>query len=198
MTLINFHTHRPTREPEEHVVQDGVDTWGIHPWHATASSTHTLPSPTTPILAIGECGLDSLCDTPMPVQLEAFRHCIRLSEEMNKPLYLHCVRQMGACTRLRQQMHCRQPWIWHNFRGNARRLEQLLSQGFWFSFGFRHRTNALHACPLDRMLLETDDDEQSIAMLYELVAQQRGIEVEHLARQMQANYRRLFGSEPHI
>ena len=30
---IDFHTHHPSREGE-YVVQDGVHTWGIHPWQA--------------------------------------------------------------------------------------------------------------------------------------------------------------------
>lgn len=190
MTFINFHTHRAAVSPAERVVQDGTDTWGIHPWTATEASLESVPP--AGILAIGECGLDSLCPTPMDVQLRAFRHCIAISEQRGLPLFLHCVRQMEPCLALRRQMHCAQPWIWHGFRGNARRLQRLVGEGFYISFGFRYVKEAVLACPLERLLLETDEDARPIAELYAQVSALLGIETSRLTRQMQANFDALF------
>lgn len=190
MTFINFHTHRPAASPCECVVQDGTDTWGIHPWTATETSLDVVPSAN--ILAIGECGLDSLCPTPMDLQLRAFRRCIEVSERRKLPLFLHCVRQMEPCLALRRQMNCVQPWIWHGFRGNARRVQRLVSEGFYISFGFRYVPEAVQACPLDRLLLETDDDPRPIQDLYAQVSTLLGIEMSELARRMQENFDVLF------
>ena len=190
MTLINFHTHRPAASPCERVVQDGIDTWGIHPWHATEASPETVPPAN--ILAVGECGLDSLCPTPMDVQMKAFRRCIAISEERGVPLFLHCVRQMELCLTLRRKMNCTQPWIWHGFRGNARRLQRLVSEGFYISFGFHYVPEAVLACPLDRLLLETDDDPRPITELYAQISALLGMETTKLARRMQANFDALF------
>lgn len=190
MTFINFHTHRPASSSDERVVQDGIDTWGIHPWYA-ADADFTV-SPPSGIIAIGECGLDSLCPTPMDVQLRAFRHCIVLSEQRELPLFLHCVRRLDPCLMLRRQMHCRQPWIWHGYRGNARRLRLLVDEGFYISFGLHYVPQALLECPPDRLLLETDDDPRPIREHYARVASQLGIETNELARRMQANFQVLF------
>lgn len=191
--IINFHTHRAAASPCERVVQDGVDTWGIHPWTATEASLDVIPP--AGILAVGECGLDSLCSTPMDLQLRAFRHCIAISERKELPLFLHCVRQMEPCLSLRRQMHCAQPWIWHGFRGNSRRLQRLVNEGFYISFGFHYVPQAVQACPLDRLLLETDDDPRPITELYAQVSALLGIETTKLARRMQANFDALFKKE---
>lgn len=190
MTFINFHTHRPAASPCEHVVQDGTDTWGIHPWTVTQASLDAIPLAN--ILAIGECGLDSLCSTPMDLQLRAFRHCIAISERKGLPLFLHCVRQMEPCLALRSRMHCAQPWIWHGFRGNADRLRRLVSEGFYISFGFRYVAEAVQACPPDRLLLETDEDPRPITELYAQISALMGVKTTKLARQMQANFDTLF------
>ncbi len=195
MTYLNFHAHRPAADDDEHVLQDGKDTWGIHPWTVSRTS---FPCPLNAeqraaLLAIGECGLDSVCDTPLDLQSEAFRYCIELSEELGKPLFLHCVRQMGPCIQLRRQMGATQPWVWHGFRGSAARLGQLLDMGFYFSFGFQHREEALLNCPAHRLLLETDTDPRPIRLLYQHTAQLRGITTERLCAQMQTNWQQLFG-----
>ncbi len=195
MTYLNFHAHRPAAAPDERVVHDGVDSWGIHPWKV-GEPPFLCPldeQQRRALLAIGECGLDSLCGTSLDLQREAFRQCIALSETLQKPLIVHCVRQMDPCLQMRRQTGATQPWIWHGFRGSEARMNRLLAAGFYLSFGFRHRPDALAACPADRLLLETDDDPRSIATLYELVAACRDISVSELCQQMQANWQRLFG-----
>ncbi len=189
MTVIDFHTHRANANEKEKAIVDGHDTWGIHPWSLVEPSA----PPTADVLAIGECGLDKLCDTPYDLQQEAFVRCINESERLGKPLFLHCVRSIDDCLRLRREANAKQPWIWHGYRGNATQLHQLLPMGFYFCFGFRFNEEALTTCPLDRLLLESDEDPRPVATLYSTVSRLLGISTEDLTAQMQLNYKELFG-----
>ena len=206
----------------EHVIQDGVDTHGRHPWHLASTPPHSCHLTSTPlhsghltstpphsgggregVLAIGESGLDRLCDTPYDLQLQVFREEVSLSEQLQKPLFLHCVRAIDDVLRIRRELHAHQPIIWHGYRGNAQQLQQLLTLphvgevekgAFYFSFGMKFNTEALLACPLDHLLLESDDDTTTpIADLYAQVAQLRGISLNDLIRQMHENFHVLFG-----
>lgn len=199
LPYIDFHAHHPSLAGEW-VIQDGVQTRGRHPWHLLTPS----PLPAAPdgaqqqLLAIGESGLDRLCATPYPLQLQAFEAEVRKSEQCGLPLILHCVRAIDDVLRIRRSLHARQPILWHAYRGNAVQLRQLLAlsgENFYFSFGFRHRPEALRLCPLPRLLLETDEEtRRPIAELYALVAAARGIPLPDLLRQMHANYSLLFAS----
>jgi TatD DNase family protein len=176
----------------ERVIQDGVDTQGRHPWYLRTLPTQKLKNSKT-FLAIGESGLDRLCDTPYNLQLQVFREEVNLSEQLRKPLFLHCVRAIDDILRIRKELNAQQPCIWHGYRGNAQQLHQLLAHNFYFSFGLKYNTEALLACPLDRLLLETDDDTQHpISELYTEVANLRKISVEELIKQMHSNFRTLF------
>lgn len=186
MTYIDFHTHHPSREGET-VLQDGVHTWGAHPWDLVFPPLEQLPA----ALAIGECGLDRLCSTPYAAQLEAFRRQIRLSEEYGKPLILHCVKAVDDVLRCRREEHASQPWVFHAFRGKPAQMQQLIAAGMYLSFGFRFNEASLLACPADRMLLETDEDSRPVRLLYEQVARLRNVTVEALQSQMQQNFRKI-------
>ncbi len=189
MTYIDFHTHHPATGNET-VVQDGVHTWGIHPW-----TLHETPLPRPEdIMAIGECGLDKACDTPWDAQLAAFVRCIRQSEAWQKPLYLHCVRAQGECLQQRILQHATQPWIWHGFRGGAKAMQQPLQHNGYICLGPRHSEDAARQCPIERLLLESDENRDSIEDLYRHIATLRGISTEMLCRAMRENYLRLFGA----
>ncbi len=190
MTYVDFHTHHSSANGGEKAIINGKDTWGIHPWTLAVNGS-TQPDDST--LAIGECGLDKLCGTPFLLQKEAFVRCIDLSERLGKPLVLHCVRSIDDCLALRKQLQASQPWIWHGYRGNATQLRKLLPMGFYFSFGFRHRTETLISCPKDHLLLESDDDPHPVSLLYTSVSETIGISIEELSAQMVRNYRKLFG-----
>ena len=190
MTYIDFHTHHPSLEGEE-VIVDGTDTSGIHPWQASGESTLT----TTPhTMAIGECGLDRCCTTPYDIQLADFERCIRESEVKALPLVLHCVKAIDDCLALRRTLGAVQPWIWHGYRGKAVQLRQLIDKGFWFSFGTHYNVDALRACPLNRMLLETDDQRIPVRIVYERACADLRMPVCQLAEAMQTNYHTLFGN----
>ncbi len=188
---IDFHTHHPATGGTL-AIQDGVQTWGVHPWYVSADALLSVPADIAGRLAIGECGLDRLATAPQDVQEHFFKEQILLSEQYCKPLFVHCVRMLDDVLRLHGEMNVTQPWIMHGFRGKPRQMQSILSAGMYVSFGFHFHAESLLMCPLDRLLLETDDEEQPISDLYAEVASLLHMEVSELCRQMEENYKTLF------
>lgn len=161
---------------KQHLMNDPADTTNYSLPHREGGGWLSL---------IGECGLDRLCATSYDLQLAAFEAQIRLSEELRRPLLLHCVRALDDVLRLKHGT--RQPWIWHGFRGKPQQLQQLLDHGFYVSFGFRHNADSLRRCPPDRLFLETDDNPSPVAPLYATAAELRDTTAYELREQLWNN-----------
>lgn len=196
MTYIDFHTHHAPTTADIIAVVEGRDTWGIHPWQANRE--FVIPDLSSKI-AIGECGLDALRGPSMEIQQHVLRHQIALSETHFKPLVIHCVKAFDLLLHLHLEQHPKMPWMFHAFRGKPQQLQSLLSAGFYVSFGFRYNKESLISCPLERLMLETDDNaEHSIIELYNNVAAQRGIGMPSLCGAMAKNYLAFFQKEPFL
>jgi TatD DNase family protein len=172
--ILNIHSHHPSPEallnafPSEFVpLENQCYSVGIHPWHAAEATDddwqrlrQSLHHPQ--VRMVGECGLDKLCAASMPVQTAVFERQIRLSEEVGKPLLIHCVRAYNEVILLKRK-HCpRQPWILHGYRQKALLARQLVDEGFYLSFGVRFQDEAVRAVPMDRLYVETDEAETDI------------------------------------
>jgi TatD DNase family protein len=195
MKYIDFHTHRVPTWADVIAVVDGRDTWGVHPWRA--EETFVVPD-LREKLAIGECGLDAVRGVSMDKQLEVFKGQIELSEREEKPLIIHCVKAIDGLLRLRRDLHPKMPWMFHGFRGKPQQLRSLLAAGFYVSFGFHYNEESLNACPMQRLMLETDADDRSIADLYNELKKMRGISMSSLCTAMAENYRIFFRKEPNM
>lgn len=193
MDYIDFHTHHPSRQGER-VIQDGVHTWGIHPWDATSS--HDFPTTRGTLMAIGECGLDVYAEASINQQMQLLIKQLHLSREWHLPVILHCVKCLDNLLALRKELKPTEPWILHGFRGKPRQMESLLSAGFHISFGFRFNPQSLCLCPIDRLLIETDNDPRPVEHLYHEVARLRGISEEKLTHAMQEQFSILFTKNP--
>ena len=194
--LFNLHTHHPLPEGET-----SIRNCGLHPWHTTADYRRTLalflgplpfPGSDEPQLlqAIGECGLDRLCQTPYDLQMSAFKAQIGESEMRRLPMIIHCVKAFDDIIALHAT--ATQPWVIHGFRGKPQQLQQLTAQGFYISFGIKHNSESLAQCPAERLFLETDDEKTAIVPLYERAAATRNTDVETLATQIWSNARAIF------
>ncbi len=188
--FLNFHTHQSLHEGEA-----TIPSFGLHPWHLSVGWQEDLEELKTRIapssrFLIGECGLDRLCTTPYDRQLVAFEAQIALSEQWQRPLVLHCVRAIDDVLRLKHGTH--QPWVFHGFRGQPQQMEQLLTHGFYISFGLQHNAESLRACPAGRLFLETDDQPAPIAPLYEQAAEQRKTTTAALREQLWQNVEQIF------
>lgn len=146
-------------------------------------------------LAIGECGLDALINTPESLQETIFRLHIHWANTINKPLIIHCVRRFQEIITLCKKVEV--PKIIHGFSKNQQLAESLLSHGFYLSFGknLLHNVSlqdSLRKTPLDRLFLETDDKDFPISELYQKVAELKEIEQEHLHSIITDNFKRIF------
>lgn len=189
MKYIDFHTHHIPSMENVVAVVDGRDTWGIHPWKS--DEAFVVPD-LKDKLAIGECGLDALRGPALEVQEQVFLQQIALSEQTEKPLVIHCVRALDQLLRMRRELRPKMPWMLHGFRGKPQQLRSLLDVGFFISFGFCHNEESLRLCPMEQLVLESDEEVLPIAELYNNVAQVRDVSVPSLCTIMAQNYLRFF------
>lgn len=185
MKITDLHTHRLSHEaivavePTDTLIEGYTYSMGIHPWHISNSTDFTdlaelCADPR--VAAIGECGLDSLTDTPMPVQEEIFLRHIEISEELCKPMIIHCVRAHERLLAIRRAVCPTQLWIIHGFRQKPVIASRLMDAGLYLSLGPRFNPETARLIPDDRLLIETDDNPAAtIGMVAEAVAEARGI-----------------------
>ncbi len=89
-------------------------------------------------------------------------------------------------------MNPQQAWIIHGFRGKPQQMEQLSAHDFFFSFGLHFNEETLRQTPLDRIFLETDDEEVSISSIYNKVSSTLDINKEMLAIEIEKRFVELF------
>ncbi|MCY1659672.1 TatD family hydrolase [Chryseobacterium sp. SL1] len=141
-------------------------------------------------LAIGECGLDSFVETDQKIQEEVFLRQIRFANEVKKPIIIHCVRKFYEVISFKK--YTEQPMIIHGFNKKERIAEDLLKNNFYLSFGKAvlynlSLQNTLKITPLDKIFLETDNDDFSLEELYGKVSEIKGISLENLNKQIAEN-----------
>lgn len=193
MKYYDIHTHRA--DPD-------FPSVGLHPWHLTESHLEERlqqlqrEAACPEIIAIGEAGLDKLCSTPFPLQLEAFRRVIRIADEVGKPLVVHCVKSVNELLALKKECSPRNAWIVHGFRGKPETATQLQRKGICLSFGEKFNVESLKATSPERIFLETDDSDMPIETIYERVATALHVSRECLVEQVARNIVRVFGCLP--
>lgn len=148
-------------------------------------------------LAIGECGLDKICSTPIAIQKNVFKKQIELSESEHIPLILHCVKAWNEVLLVKKEVKPTQTWIFHGFRKTAL-LDSVLENKLMVSIGTPliydlKLQEVFHRIPLEQLFLETDSDNRfSIEEVYKKAAALKGIELEELKSQILENFKRIF------
>ncbi len=209
MKFYNLHTHSLHPQADEISVVDmsgrqmvewsGFFSLGIHPMlinEVDVSAEIALIEDKClydSLLAIGECGLDKRSSVPISEQIFVLELQVALSEKYKKPLIIHCVKAFDELVGLRKRLKPSQKWIIHSFRGNKEQMLQLLSFGFYFSFGSRFNEDALQYIPVDRIFAETDDDESLvIGDVYERLAHVLSISQADLCAIVENNFLKTF------
>jgi TatD DNase family protein len=212
---IDIHVHRGTPAAgifileslmahEEKVPEDspGVAyTFGIHPWFLTENNfsqqldsvKNIIGNPE--ILAIGEAGFDKLRGPSITLQRKVFEEQIALSEDLKKPVVIHCVRAWEELLSVQKKLKPKMPWLIHGFRGNVELATQLLSKGmylsFWFDFVLRSNAGTLlRQLPSERIFLETDGADIDIRAIYKKVADDLDLSVAELKSIILENFYR--------
>lgn len=172
---------------------------GVHPWDAELVNDINLASfkelASHPnCLAIGECGLDTLCEADYAIQKRIFGQQLQLATSLKKPVIIHIVKayeELGAmCKPYLHQI----PIIIHGFTKSNEMAEQLIHHGFYLSisssFINHHDVTKL---PLDKIFLETDSKQQlSIIEVYDLATQKLSIDIESLKEKIYNNFVTVF------
>ncbi|GAB0156637.1 TatD family hydrolase [Chryseobacterium sp. Alg-005] len=140
--------------------------------------------------AIGECGLDSFVPIDQSIQENVFLKQIEISNEFRKPLIIHCVRKFYEVISFRKRAE--QAMVIHGFNKKQAIADDLLKNNFYLSFGKAVLYNlslqeTLKTVPLDKIFLETDNDDFIIGELYQKVSEIKGISLERLNEQIIEN-----------
>jgi TatD DNase family protein len=210
---IDIHTHGGTPSEEVFIIEslmahegrnpedipDIACTYGIHPWHLSHETYKDLLNRVrnsvsgSNIVAVGEAGFDRLRGATVDLQHKAFNEQISISEEICKPVVIHCVRAWDELLSAHKKLRPAMPWLIHGFRGSIELAGQLLSKGFylsfWFDFVVRPESSALlKILPADRIFLETDGADVDIRDIYKKVATDLEISVDELKAIMLNNF----------
>lgn len=175
---------------------------GVHPWYIPEDYKVVLKQFEQEVergenvLAIGECGLDKVCETPWTLQKEVFVDQITLAVNYQLPLIIHCVRAYQECADLLKNLNV--PVVFHGFNRNQKILSQLMkNEYFYVSLGegvfHENLRNTVLACPLERLFLETDDSNVQLEDVYEKVAAIKGLSLLKLKDQILQNRKTVFG-----
>ncbi len=204
MDIIDIHTHRAymkgiiNTSPSAFLPQNNyVYSVGIHPWSLISDYFKQWEKlqeiATNPqVLAIGEAGLDKLTEVNMKLQEDVFRLQISLAEELGKPLIIHSVRASNEIIRIKKELRPNTPWIVHGFRGNKNIVSELITEGFYISFGEKSQNESITKVPIDRMFIETDESDKDIHQIYSDIAQTLSIPEKQLYNHIKQNIKEVF------
>jgi len=171
------------------------------------------------VVAIGETGLDRHWDfTPLPVQQDYFDRHLRLAQERDLPVIIHCREAEAELMAMLREAVARRPLcgVLHAFSGSQAMAEECLELGLHISFAgavsysnkkFQPLQSVAKSIPDHRLLIETDspylvpeplrgkhsrNEPAWIVHTASRLAELRGKDLSDLADRTTANARRLF------
>ena len=188
--IVDIHTHHSTTsgfptirniefsDPGVTLPSDEAELFsiGIHPWFVGDISTTSFANleiwaNDKRIVAIGECGLDKNGKLSLELQLSIFKKQIELSENIRKPLIIHCVGCFNELFELKKEILPLQKWIIHGFRGKPELAKRALKVGCSLSFGEHYNIESVRQTPIDKLFVETDESTLKIDELYKRLSE---------------------------
>jgi len=172
------------------------------------------------VVAVGETGLDRYRDfTPWQTQLEFLDRHLRLAQELELPVILHCRDAEEELLTALHEAADRGPLrgVWHAFSADLEAAYEAVELGLYISFAgsatytnkkFEPLREAVVCVPDDRLLVETDspyltpdplrgkqerNEPAYVVLVAQRLAHLREQPLDHLAAITQANVHRLFG-----
>ncbi|WGK94299.1 MULTISPECIES: TatD family hydrolase [Flavobacterium] len=216
MHYFNLHTHIYTNQDDvlelvNQYPQEFTDTIpnysiGIHPWFIVEDRIEAdlaiieSKLKESSCLAVGECGLDKRIEIPFALQQTVFERQLLLAEQYQKSVVIHCVAAFQELIAIKKALKISVPFLIHGFSKNEQVAKELLANGCYLSFGkyllrMPQLESVFCAMPNDQFFLETDTDEQTIQEVYDLAAQYKGLSVAQIQELVNANFRKVFGSQ---
>lgn len=202
MMIADAHSHTLTnhaivsRSPGEERPEGYLYSVGVHPWDTAPFNNEELDSAArqSNVVMIGETGLDKLKGPSMDEQKRLLITHIELSEQLHKPLLLHCVKAFNELLTLRKEMRPTQPWIIHGFRGKPQQALQLTASGLYLSLGAKFNAETAAVIPDDRLLIETDDSLTDIGEVAKEIALARSTDAAHIMELSAGNLAKIMGN----
>ncbi|MBL7663786.1 MAG: TatD family hydrolase [Bacteriovoracaceae bacterium] len=213
LTYVDIHTHHKysQRKDVESIINSDYflsgktpeqnHTVGLHPWWIEkvdvtwkTQLTQLLSKPYC--LGLGEIGLDYFIEFDRKIQAEV---CLTQLEMAKKfkilRIVFHCVRAYSDLYKLIKESGYSGKCLLHDFNGNEHELKQFLKLDCYFGFGAKlfkmesKTRNLINLVPLERMFLETDEqDNITIEQIYHEASQLRKIEPNVFATSLLENY----------
>ena len=202
--FVDIHTHIDNQSVikivSENFEEKTFHTVGVHPWDVDdyeKEVPRNLWSLGMTAIAIGEVGLDKVHKDTFNKQIEVFEEMIKISENLRKPVIVHCVRAYSEIIEMRKKTKATMPWVIHGFNSSVETIRQLLKYDIYISLGevlYRNENQAikiLKDIPVDRLFLETDVSGRDIKNVYAKAASLMGCEMDFLCNKIFENYGRL-------
>ena len=151
-------------------------------------------------LAIGEIGLDKLCETDFELQKTVFERQLKIAEEYQLPVIIHSVRAYQEILQIRKELKINLPFIFHGFNKNEQLAQQIVLQNCFLSFGKNLLVNknlqiTFANLSNNQFFLENDANDISIEEIYTFAANLRKITIKELQLLQAENWKTIFGYE---
>ena len=193
---------------------------GIHPMDIrrpftedTYETLRELALSTKKALVISEIGLDFMEGAPdRAVQYPAFRQQIRLARDLELPIVFHSRESHDEVFRvLREERAYEVGGVMHYFQADLETAQRAIDLGFYVSLArpllrLPYLQEAAAKIPLDRIVLETDaapqpfkskrenwTEPRHVAVVAEMLARLKGIDVGEVEEVTSRNMRRMLG-----
>ncbi|PMJ92555.1 TatD family hydrolase [Vibrio sp. 10N.261.55.A7] len=143
---------------------------GFHPWFLPSQPAKALPSlvqaleqRSSQCVAIGECGLDFMTDTPSDRQESYLSMQLELAQQYDLPVILHCRKAHHRLIPMLKRYPLLKGGVLHGFSGSAQQAMSYIELGFYIGVGGTityPRANktrvAVSQLPLEFLVIETD------------------------------------------
>jgi TatD DNase family protein len=215
--LIDIHTHRSGTKSYNKKNKNqlrfvvGKHSLGIHPWELLAPFDEDLYKKrfqqlkqklNASVLAVGECGLDRRRGfiAEIETQIKVLEWHMDWAIELKKPIVIHCVKAHSDLLKLLKAKKYKGKVLLHDYAGNVETAQEFLAYDCYFSFGQRLFKNSkaaevLRFLPLEKLFLETDDQEEfGIEALYQRAQLLLGIDQESLEKRLEKNLIEFFSN----
>lgn len=165
-----------------------VDSWSSELLYAWCQSEKCK--------AIGETGLDKRY--PLSPQIELFDIHIEISQTVNKPLIIHCVKAYNEVLERLRFHNYHRPVLFHGYNKSYELAKQLIAKGHILSFGaaiLNHSKlyKTIQTCPLSQLAIESDNNKYlDIEVLYSHIASIRTMDVAQLTLALQTNFKTFY------
>jgi len=214
--LIDIHTHQSQKSAisiqniiatqKFQINRNDFYSIGFHPWYlppeneiqTNMQQLKNIIQQNKHIIAIGECGLDSACQTDMVLQQQWFSAQLFVAQQTQKPIIIHNVKMQNQIIKLLKEQKIKNTIIFHGFNGSYQEAMQCIRHNIFLSFGksiLNKKTKAtkyLQHLPLDHIFLETDDSRLHIKEIYHAVANLYSVDIESVQKQISYNFKSIF------